>query len=159
MALRWDARQIIGCVHCKTTVTWRNYSRHSQIIHNVIFSKDDVQCHIRSADVFVHGYIRAGIICGVKRIQYFIKIYYQFVGKYRNTGKGGRANFGFKIHLLWHVCDWIEYFGISPAHIDEQRIEHLHVVINRAIKMFGAVQGRDKLKHIMRYVSLHSLYA
>eukprot|EP01083_Nonionella_stella_P307322 1079657_1 len=43
MALRWDARQIIGCVHCKTTVTWRNYSRHSQIIHNVIFSKDDVQ--------------------------------------------------------------------------------------------------------------------
>eukprot|EP01083_Nonionella_stella_P276113 938034_1 len=57
MALRWDARQIIGCVHCKTTVTWRNYSRHSQIIHNVIFSKDDVQCHIRSADVFVHGYI------------------------------------------------------------------------------------------------------
>eukprot|EP01083_Nonionella_stella_P276114 938035_1 len=94
----------------------------------------------------------------IKRIQYFIKIYYQFVGKYRNT-KGGRANFGFKIHLLWHVCDWIEYFGISPAHIDEQRIEHLHVVINRAIKMFGAVQGRDKLKHIMRYVSLHSLYA
>eukprot|EP01083_Nonionella_stella_P065458 171526_1 len=368
MALRWDARQIIGCVHCKTTVTWRNYSRHSQIIHNVIFSKDDVQWIDLNTNItkkgtlslgerksYVHEYeesqiathqqsdkpephetthdstfpteipapicpssqqctaisvrdkegapsptasaldlltclpslqyvfdafkdqesstihdnqemyqeelaimshdlcelytklaekcdaspnttkykeflataqqnginehcykknsmqgktainlkksvhqmsqyivnideelskdyyemifafdLMCSVVCKkcdgqrkdskvidswIKRIQYFIKIYYQFVGKYRNTGKGGRANFGFKIHLLWHVCDWIEYFGISPAHIDEQRIEHLHVVINRAIKMFGAVQGRDKLKHIMRYVSLHSLYA
>eukprot|EP01083_Nonionella_stella_P078442 214682_1 len=94
----------------------------------------------------------------ISRIQYFMKMYYKFVGKYRDKGKRGKPLFGFKIHLLHHVCDWIEYWRISPSHVDEQRIEHLHVVINRAIKLFSAIKGRDKLKHIMRFVSLHSLF-
>ena len=46
---------------------------------------------------------------------------------------------------------------ICGAHFDEQRLEHLHVLVNKAEKLYQSMNGADKLCSIVRYVSLTAL--
>ncbi len=46
--------------------------------------------------------------------------------------KRGKISYGFKIHEVTHVIDWIKAFKITPTASDEQRMEHKHISTNSA---------------------------
>ena len=90
------------------------------------------------------------LFCG--KISEFIKVYYWFVEKYRTPGGRGKINYGFKIHTVRHIIPWIRYNRISPAIVDEQQGEHLHILINTAFNIYRNTKGKDQIRCIVRYV-------
>ena len=83
--------------------------------------------------------------------------YYSFIEKYGQPNDSGNVTFGNKVHTLRHARDWMRYFGISPAHVDEERLENMHVAVHRALRVYCAVKGADLIKSIWRWVSLNAL--
>ena len=73
-------------------------------------------------------------------------IYHRLINLY-GGGKGYRL--GNKWHVFYHSYEWIEYWRISPAWMDDERVEQYNVHVSKFLPIYACFGGHLNLKRMM----------
>lgn len=73
-------------------------------------------------------------------------LYHNFIIKY---GGGGGERFGIKIHAYYHEFEYMQHTRMSPAEIDDQRIEAWNAYVAQFAPIFQCFGGKNNLRKMI----------